>query len=68
LCWVDLIFVSGAQTPSPLIRPAGPILGVPVRGKRKTRPVMTGRFMYLGEPHSEALDPVRDGGSSLNWF
>ncbi|AAZ96951.1 hypothetical protein Tbd_0998 [Thiobacillus denitrificans ATCC 25259] len=35
-CWAKLIFVRGAQTPSPLIRPAGPILGVVVRGKVKT--------------------------------
>jgi hypothetical protein len=35
-CWVDLIFVSGAQTPSPLIRPADSISGGAVReGKSK---------------------------------
>jgi hypothetical protein len=28
----NLSFVGGAQTPSPLIRPAGSILGVAVRG------------------------------------
>jgi hypothetical protein len=36
-CWVDLIFVSGAQTPLPLIRPTHLIFGGSVRG-RKSKP------------------------------
>ncbi|MBW8328496.1 MAG: hypothetical protein K0M48_04870 [Thiobacillus sp.] len=41
---VDLIFVSGAQTPLPLIHPAGLIFGGAERGEVKTSAVMTGRF------------------------
>jgi len=33
-CWVDLIFVSGAQTTLPLIHPAHLIFGGSVRGKK----------------------------------
>jgi hypothetical protein len=36
-CWVDLIFVSGAQTPLPLIHPTHLIFGGSVRG-RKSKP------------------------------
>jgi hypothetical protein len=32
VCWADLIFVSGAQTPLPLIRPPHLIFGGSVRG------------------------------------
>ncbi|MDZ7585225.1 MAG: hypothetical protein U0938_10425, partial [Thiobacillus sp.] len=39
----NLFFVGGAQTPSPLIRPAGSILGGAVRGESKTRTAMTAR-------------------------
>jgi hypothetical protein len=56
-----LIFVSGAQTPSPLIRPAGPILGVAVRGKRQNQAGDDEPVCVLGELHGEALDQLRDG-------
>jgi hypothetical protein len=36
-----LFFVSEAQTPSPLIRPADPIFGGAVRGKVKSKTGMT---------------------------
>ncbi|MCD6705538.1 MAG: hypothetical protein LT080_03660 [Thiobacillus sp.] len=40
--------VSGAQTPFPLIHPAGPVFGVAVRGRKvKTRAVMTGQVALL---------------------
>jgi hypothetical protein len=44
LLFLIWFFVGGAQTPSPLIRPAGSIFGGAVRGgKVKIRAVMTAR-------------------------
>jgi hypothetical protein len=47
LLFLIWFFVGGAQTPSPLIRPAGSIFGGAVRGEVKTRAVMTGCLWLL---------------------
>jgi hypothetical protein len=45
-CWADLIFVSGAQTPLPLIHPTHSIFGGAVRGG-KSKPAGLGWLFGL---------------------